>query len=137
MTRIFDDALKDTIPSSDNLFSFFFFSFILTELALLNDMPRAATVQAKGRLKCATLGKRAFVRLLGPVVEIIKRNSVNYQTIEQQIQQHQQQLVPSSSASASPALSSAQAPALASSPSPASATLPFSQQQQQPQLSLI
>ncbi|GJJ73626.1 cAMP-dependent protein kinase regulator [Entomortierella parvispora] len=107
------------------------------ELALLNDMPRAATVQAKGRLKCATLGKRAFVRLLGPVVEIIKRNSVNYQTIEQQIQQHQQQLVPSSSASASPALSSAQAPTLASSPSPASATLPFSQQQQQPQLSLI
>ncbi|KAG0317256.1 hypothetical protein BGZ99_006421 [Dissophora globulifera] len=59
------------------------------ELALLNDMPRAATVRAKGRLKCATLGKRAFVRLLGPVVEIIKRNSVNYQTIEQQIQQQQ------------------------------------------------
>ncbi|KAF9578344.1 hypothetical protein BGW38_005901 [Lunasporangiospora selenospora] len=45
------------------------------ELALLNDMPRAATVKAKGRLKCATLGKRAFVRLLGPVVEIIKRNT--------------------------------------------------------------
>ncbi|KAI1321587.1 hypothetical protein EDD11_003067 [Mortierella claussenii] len=59
------------------------------ELALLNDMPRAATVRAKGRLKCATLGKRAFVRLLGPVVEIIKRNSGNYQTIEQQIQQQQ------------------------------------------------
>ncbi|KAF8933255.1 cyclic nucleotide-binding-like protein [Dissophora ornata] len=59
------------------------------ELALLNDMPRAATVRAKGRLKCATLGKRAFVRLLGPVVEIIKRNSGNYQTIEQQIQQRQ------------------------------------------------
>ncbi|KAF9109775.1 hypothetical protein BGX27_007221 [Mortierella sp. AM989] len=57
------------------------------ELALLNDMPRAATVRAKGRLKCATLGKKAFVRLLGPVVEIIKRNSDNYQTIEQQIQQ--------------------------------------------------
>ncbi|KAF9095555.1 hypothetical protein BGX29_002494 [Mortierella sp. GBA35] len=59
------------------------------ELALLNDMPRAATVRAKGRLKCATLGKRAFVRLLGPVVDIIKRNSDNYQTIEQQIQQQQ------------------------------------------------
>ncbi|KAG0233412.1 hypothetical protein BGW42_007497 [Actinomortierella wolfii] len=60
------------------------------ELALLNDMPRAATVRAKGRLKCATLGKRAFVRLLGPVVEIIKRNSSNYATIEQMIQQQQQ-----------------------------------------------
>ncbi|KAK3825934.1 MAG: cyclic nucleotide-binding-like protein [Benniella sp.] len=59
------------------------------ELALLNDMPRAATVRAKGRLKCATLGKRAFVRLLGPVVEIIKRASDNYQTIEQLIQQRQ------------------------------------------------
>lgn len=57
-------------------------------------MPRAATVKAKGRLKCATLGKRAFVRLLGPVVEIIKRNSVNYQTIEQQIQQHKRALTP-------------------------------------------
>lgn len=52
-------------------------------------MPRAATVRAKGRLKCATLGKRAFVRLLGPVVEIIKRASDNYQTIEQLIQQRQ------------------------------------------------
>ncbi|KAF9569978.1 hypothetical protein EC968_002379 [Mortierella alpina] len=61
------------------------------ELALLNDVPRAATVKAKGRLKCATLGKRAFVRLLGPVVEIIRRNSDNYQTIEQQLQQLQQQ----------------------------------------------
>ncbi|KAG0324812.1 hypothetical protein BGZ99_001428 [Dissophora globulifera] len=88
------------------------------ELALLNEMPRAATVKAQGRLKCATLGKRAFVRLLGPVVEIIKRNSVNYQTIEQQIQQHQQQLVPASasaSATASPAPAS---PALASAPTP-------------------
>lgn len=58
-------------------------------MALLNDAPRVATVKAKGRLKCATLGKRAFVRLLGPVVDIIKRNSANYQTIEQQIQQQQ------------------------------------------------
>ncbi|KAI8361266.1 cyclic nucleotide-binding-like protein [Mortierella sp. GBAus27b] len=91
------------------------------ELALLNDMPRAATVKAQGRLKCATLGKRAFVRLLGPVVEIIKRNSFNYQTIEQQIQS---QLVPVSvsSAAASPASAS---PALASAPTPilASATV--------------
>ncbi|KAI9291389.1 camp-dependent protein kinase regulatory subunit [Neoconidiobolus thromboides FSU 785] len=48
------------------------------ELALLNEEPRKATVSARGRLKCATLGKKAFVRLLGPVVEIIKRNSENY-----------------------------------------------------------
>jgi hypothetical protein len=67
----------------------FFRLLIHVELALLNDAPRVATVKAKGRLKCATLGKRAFVRLLGPVVDIIKRNSANYQTIEQQIQQQQ------------------------------------------------
>ncbi|KAI8375561.1 cyclic nucleotide-binding-like protein [Blakeslea trispora] len=48
------------------------------ELALLNDSPRAATVVAKGRLKCATLGKKAFTRLLGSVHEILKRNSENY-----------------------------------------------------------
>ncbi|KAF9124906.1 hypothetical protein BGW39_007821 [Mortierella sp. 14UC] len=103
------------------------------ELALLNDMPRAATIKAHGRLKCATLGKRAFVRLLGPVVEIIKRNSVNYQTIEEQIQQHQQQLVPVSSAppsstaspaSTSPALASASPTPILSSASPIHAPAP-------------
>jgi len=60
------------------------------ELALLNDSPRAATVVAVGRLKCATLGKKAFTRLLGPVREILKRNSSNYYAIIGQ-QQHQQQ----------------------------------------------
>ncbi|KAJ3192086.1 hypothetical protein HK101_007082 [Irineochytrium annulatum] len=48
------------------------------ELALLNNEPRKATIMAKGRLKVATLGKKAFVRLLGPVVDIIKRNANNY-----------------------------------------------------------
>ncbi|KAI9276129.1 cyclic nucleotide-binding-like protein [Sporodiniella umbellata] len=51
------------------------------ELALLNDKPRAATVVAKGKLKCATLNKKAFTRLLGPVHEILKRNSENYYAI--------------------------------------------------------
>ncbi|KAI9320049.1 cyclic nucleotide-binding-like protein [Dichotomocladium elegans] len=48
------------------------------ELALLNDKPRTATVVAHGRLKCATLDKKAFNRLLGPVLDILKRNSENY-----------------------------------------------------------
>lgn len=43
------------------------------ESALINDAPRNATVQAATRLKVATLGKRAFVRLLGPVLDIMKR----------------------------------------------------------------
>lgn len=43
------------------------------ESALINDAPRNATIQAATRLKVATLGKRAFVRLLGPVLDIMKR----------------------------------------------------------------
>lgn len=54
---------------------------VYLELALLNDSPRAATVIAHGRLKCATLGKKAFTRLLGPVLDILKRNSENYHAI--------------------------------------------------------
>ncbi|EGF83549.1 hypothetical protein BATDEDRAFT_18644 [Batrachochytrium dendrobatidis JAM81] len=56
------------------------------ELALLTDKPRKATISAKGRLKCASLGKKAFVRLLGPVVDIIKRNANNYETVYQKVE---------------------------------------------------
>lgn len=55
------------------------------ELALLHDKPRVATVSAKGRLKVATLGKKAFVRLLGPFIDIIKRNSANYESIQKRV----------------------------------------------------
>ena len=55
-------------------------SFTL-ELALLNNEPRKATITAIGKLKCATMNKKAFNRLLGPVVDIIKRNANNYATI--------------------------------------------------------
>lgn len=57
------------------------------ELALLHDEPRAATVVAKGKLKCATLGKKAFTRLLGSVMDILKRNSENYHAVLQQANQ--------------------------------------------------
>ncbi|CAO3616396.1 unnamed protein product [Cunninghamella echinulata] len=53
------------------------------ELALLNDSPRAATVVAHGKLRCATLGKKGFNRLLGPVLDILKRNSANYVKVMQ------------------------------------------------------
>ncbi|KAJ1506960.1 hypothetical protein HMI54_013022 [Coelomomyces lativittatus] len=49
------------------------------ELALLNDKPRLATIVAEGKLKCATLGKRAFTRLLGPLVDIMQRNTQHYE----------------------------------------------------------
>ncbi|KAJ3266477.1 hypothetical protein HDU77_000577 [Chytriomyces hyalinus] len=55
------------------------------ELALLTDQPRQATIRAIGRLKLATMGKKAFVRLLGPVVDIIKRNANDYAQIKSHI----------------------------------------------------
>ena len=48
------------------------------ELALLNAAPRAATVRAalgQGRLRVATLGEKAFTRLLGPVIDILERQA--------------------------------------------------------------
>ncbi|KAJ3129358.1 hypothetical protein HK100_008673 [Physocladia obscura] len=55
------------------------------ELALLTEQPRQATIRAIGRLKVATMGKKAFVRLLGPVVDIIKRNANDYAKIKSHI----------------------------------------------------
>lgn len=43
------------------------------EIALLNDLPRQATVTSKTKLRLVTLDKSAFQRLLGPVVDILKR----------------------------------------------------------------
>lgn len=42
------------------------------EIALLNDLPRQATVKAITGVKVATLGKSGFQRLLGPVVDVLK-----------------------------------------------------------------
>jgi cAMP-dependent protein kinase regulator len=44
------------------------------ELALLNDVPRAASVVSTTEVKVATLGKDGFQRLLGPVEGIMRRN---------------------------------------------------------------
>lgn len=43
------------------------------EVALLNDLPRQATVTATSKLKVATLGRSGFQRLLGHAVDILKR----------------------------------------------------------------
>ncbi|GAA5887975.1 hypothetical protein JCM6882_000822 [Rhodosporidiobolus microsporus] len=48
------------------------------ELALINSAPRAATVRAQpgeGRLRVATLGEKAFTRLLGPIIDILARKA--------------------------------------------------------------
>ncbi|KAJ1728984.1 hypothetical protein LPJ61_003745 [Coemansia biformis] len=52
------------------------------ELALLDDQPRQATLVATGRTKCARMSKDAFDRLLGPVINIIRREASNYSHIQ-------------------------------------------------------
>jgi len=50
------------------------------ELALMNDSVRAATVIAKCDSKIVYLDKGSFVRLLGNIEEILKRNIDLYKT---------------------------------------------------------
>ncbi|KAI0238870.1 cAMP-dependent protein kinase type II-alpha regulatory subunit [Lamellibrachia satsuma] len=49
------------------------------ELALLTKKPRAASAYAVGRTKCAVLDIEAFERLLGPCMDILKRNIHEYE----------------------------------------------------------
>eukprot|EP00123_Amoebidium_parasiticum_P013631 comp22068_c2_seq1/m.32138 comp22068_c2_seq1/g.32138 ORF comp22068_c2_seq1/g.32138 comp22068_c2_seq1/m.32138 type:complete len:355 (-) comp22068_c2_seq1:787-1851(-) len=51
------------------------------EIALLTDQPRAATVTAVGQVKCLVLSKQAFIRLLGPCTDILKRNVNTYKKL--------------------------------------------------------
>lgn len=56
------------------------------EIALINDSPRTATVTASTpHVKCVTLEVGAFIRLMGPVLEILKRNMDQYKKYENQI----------------------------------------------------
>lgn len=48
------------------------------ELALIKGEPRAANIIAKTNLKLVTLDRGSFKRLLGPIQDILKRNSENY-----------------------------------------------------------
>jgi len=42
------------------------------------DRPRAATVVARGSLKCVRLDHARFERVLGPCSDILKRNIAQY-----------------------------------------------------------
>lgn len=44
------------------------------EVALLNDLPRQATVKAMDNVIVATLGKSGFTRLLGPALEVLRKH---------------------------------------------------------------
>ncbi|KAM6927838.1 protein kinase, cAMP-dependent, regulatory, type II, alpha, B [Xenentodon cancila] len=49
------------------------------ELALVTNKPRAASVYAVGETKCLVIDIQAFERLLGPCMEIMKRNISQYE----------------------------------------------------------
>uniref|UniRef100_A0A673C6L0 cAMP-dependent protein kinase type II-alpha regulatory subunit n=1 Tax=Sphaeramia orbicularis TaxID=375764 RepID=A0A673C6L0_9TELE len=49
------------------------------ELALVTNKPRAASVYAVGETKCLVIDVRAFERLLGPCMDIMKRNISQYE----------------------------------------------------------
>ena len=50
------------------------------ELALLSEKPRQATVTAQSEVcKVVCLDVQAFIRLLGPCMEILKRNTTSYE----------------------------------------------------------
>ena len=55
------------------------------ELALLTDQARAASVVAKGELKCAKLGRKPFTRLVGACSDILQRNQDLYENINSQL----------------------------------------------------
>ena len=44
------------------------------ELAFLTNSPRAASIHAKGQVKCGCLDVQAFERLLGPCKKLLERN---------------------------------------------------------------
>ena len=48
------------------------------ELALIRNEPRAANVIAKGDCNVLSLDRKSFKRLLGPIENILKRNSDDY-----------------------------------------------------------
>jgi cAMP-dependent protein kinase regulator len=48
------------------------------ELALLKNEPRAASIVADTNCRCLSLDRMAFKRLLGPLENILQRNSENY-----------------------------------------------------------
>ena len=76
VTRVNDDGVVETVNELKR-------GEYFGELALLTNKPRQATVIAVGELKCAVLNRGAFDRLLGPCIDIIRRNARNYSVMKQ------------------------------------------------------
>lgn len=54
------------------------------ERALIMNQPRAATIVTVGDVKCVSLDRDTFTRLLGPCEDILRRNMETYQLVLQQ-----------------------------------------------------
>jgi cAMP-dependent protein kinase regulator len=48
------------------------------EIALLTSKPRQATVKAQGTLKVLAVDRATFIRVMGPLDELMKRNMEQY-----------------------------------------------------------
>jgi CRP-like cAMP-binding protein len=52
------------------------------EIALLSGKPRQATVKASGVVSVLVIGRDAFDRLCGSLIDILQRNMTNYSNME-------------------------------------------------------
>ena len=51
---------------------------VCLQIALLTTKPRQATVSAEGVLKCLSLDRRTFTRVMGALQDILMRNMAEY-----------------------------------------------------------
>lgn len=65
---------EKVVPSSQSLCKGGYFG----EMALVENSPRTATVYSVGNIKLAYLDRGSFERLLGPCLDIMKRNMASY-----------------------------------------------------------
>ena len=55
------------------------------ELALLHDIPRQASVKALSKVQIASIQRDTFMRLLGSLEDILKRNEERYKNYQEKI----------------------------------------------------
>ena len=56
--------------------------FFLNQIALLTSKTRQATVTATDNLRCLTLDRRTYTRVMGPLTNILMRNMEEYTKIQ-------------------------------------------------------
>lgn len=71
-TKVFEEG-KEAEPVKDYTIGGYF-----GELALIKNEPRAANIVAQSEVTCLSLDRKSFKRLLGPIENILKRNSNDY-----------------------------------------------------------